>query len=71
MAATYPKSGPLTKEEQSPGSKRVKQVLLSNGQAADIGAAPPSRVYTNDYSKNPPRASEDITTAWLGNPLRR
>lgn len=68
---TYPKSGPATKEEQSAGTKRVKVTMLENGQAADIGKAPTSRVYTNDYSKVPPRDSEDITSAWLGNPLRR
>ena len=71
MSATYPKSGPRSQKEQSPGSKRLKVELLANGQAADIGDAPPSRVYTNDYSKKPPRDTDDTVTPWLGNPLRR
>lgn len=69
--ATYPKNGPVTKQEQSPGSKQLKSQMLANGQAADIGPAPPARVYTNDYSKVPPRDSADVASAWLGNPLRR
>lgn len=70
MSATYPKSGPTTQEEQSAGSKRVKVELLRIGQAADIGKVPPSRVYTGDYSKQPPRDTDDIATPFLGNPLR-
>lgn len=69
MSATYPKDGSSTKESQSSGSKVVKTQMLANGQAADIGPAPTSRVYTRDYAKVKEQAP-DTVSEFLGNPLR-
>lgn len=72
MAATYPKSGQLTKEEQTAGSKSLKCEHLASGQAADLGVAPPMRVYSRDYSKTDPDKDQlgDTLSPFLGNPLR-
>lgn len=69
MAATYPKSGQQTQEEQTAGTKVLKAEHLQSGQAADLGVAPPARVYSRDYSKVAP-ATDDTLTQFLGNPLR-
>ena len=71
MAATYPKNGQLTQEEQSPGTKGLKCEHLRPGQAADIGVAPPARVYSRDYSKTDPDGDQydDTVSSFLGNPL--
>lgn len=68
---TYPKNGHHTQEEQSPGSKLLKHEHLRLGQAADIGEAPPARVYSRDYSKKDPDADQqdDTLSPFLGNPL--
>lgn len=67
---THPKKGGATQEEQTTGTKVVKAECLTPGQAADIGKAPPSRVYTKDYSKVPEQGDKDDVTRVLGNPLR-
>ena len=55
----------------SPGAKTIKSVeLLRMGQAADIGKAPPSRIYTKDYSKVQEKDDSDTVSPYLGNPLR-
>lgn len=71
MAATYPKNGQLTQEEQTAGSKVLKSELLRLGQAADLGEAPPARVYSRDYSKHDPDGDQydDTLSNFLGNPL--
>lgn len=69
MAATYPKNGQLTQEEQTAGTKGLKCEHLQNGQAADLGVAPPARVYSRDYSKVAP-ATDDTLSPFLGDPLR-
>lgn len=71
MSATYPKDGCCTKESQSAGSKVVKSQHLAPGQAADIGPAPTSRVYSRDYSKQDPDGDQrdDTLSPFLGNPL--
>jgi hypothetical protein len=68
---TYPKDGHHTKEEQSPGSKLLQHEHLRPGQAADIGVAPPVRVYSRDYSKTDPDGDQkdDTLSPFLGNPL--
>lgn len=70
MSATYPKDGTCTKMAQAPGSKTIKCAILANGQAADIGPAPTSRVYTSDYSKVKEQGDSDIVSEFLGNPMR-
>ena len=66
----YPKDGCETREEQSPGSKCLKDEHLRLGQASDINKAPPSRIYTRDYSKTRPEADDvDTVSPYLGNPL--
>lgn len=72
MAATHPKDGQLTKEEQTAGSKVLKSEILRLGQAADLGPAPPDRVYSRDYSKKDPDGDQhdDTLSQYLGNPLR-
>lgn len=68
---SYPKNGCCTQEEQSTGTKVIKQEMLSNGQAADIGTVPPSRVYTKDYCKvEVVEDDPDTVSPFLGNPLR-
>jgi len=68
---TYPKRGQESQQEQSPGSKLIKDEMLRLGQAATIGEAPTSRVYSRDYSKRDPDADQDKDTLseFLGNPL--
>lgn len=70
-AVTHPKNGQLTQEEQSPGSKSLKCEHLRLGQAADIGEAPPARVFSRDYSKKDPDGDQgkDTLSEFLGNPL--
>lgn len=70
--ATYPKDDCCTKMAQTSGSKTVKCVYLQPGQAADIGPAPTSRVYSRDYSKQDPDSDQggDTLSEFLGNPLR-
>lgn len=72
MSATYPKAGHCTKEEQTTGTKVLKSQELRNGQAADIGVAPPDRVYSRDYSKVDPDGDQhdDTLSPFVGNPLR-
>lgn len=66
MSGSAPPDRPLTK-----GAKTIKSVELNSmGQAADISKAPPSRVYTRDYSKVQERDDKDTVTEYLGNPLR-
>lgn len=48
---TYPKSGQLTQEEQTAGTKQVKSEMLRAGQAATVGEITTDRVYSRDYSK--------------------
>lgn len=56
---------------QSKGTKVIKESLNSYS-AADISKAPPSRVYTRDYSKSGRAPGDiDLITAVLGNPLGR
>lgn len=70
MAATYPKNGHCTKEEQTAGSKALKCEHLSPGQAADVGPASPMRIYTRDYGKVRDPDQSDSVSSFLGNPLR-
>lgn len=66
----YPKDGAQSREEQSHGSKQLKEELLTLGQASDIGDAPPVRVYTRDYKKTQRDADDrDTVSPYLGNPL--
>ena len=67
----FPKSGQLTKEEQSGGTKVLRSEMLRLGQAADIGPAPVARVFSRDYSKIDPDHDQDDDTLspYLGNPL--
>lgn len=53
------------------GNKQVKCVELPamNG-TADIGKAPPTRIYTKDYSKVQEKDDSDNVSPFLGNPLR-
>lgn len=70
LKPSYNKDGPYTKEKQSPGTKQVDCEYLQLGQASDVGTAPPSRVYTRDYSKTRPEADDsDTVSPFLGNPL--
>lgn len=71
MDTLYPKSGPLTKQGQSGGTKQVKAQLLGRGQPSDIGFCPPSRVYTQDYRvpDADDATNKDIVSPFLGNPL--
>lgn len=62
---------PGTRLPQSSGSKLVKETYQQYG-APDIGKAPPSRIYTRDYSKVGREPDDvDLVTAALGNPLGR
>lgn len=70
MAATYPKDGTCTKMDEASGSKTIKCQMLANGQAADIGPAPTSRVYTRDYGKVKDPTDSDTLSEFLGNPMR-
>lgn len=72
MSATYPKNGNCTQEEQTSGTKVLKAQELRPGEAADIGPAPPARVYSRDYSKKDPDGdqNDDTLSPFLGNPLR-
>jgi hypothetical protein len=66
----YPKDGCESQQEQSWGSKVVKDEHLRLGQASDIGTAPPVRVYTRDYKKTKPEADDqDTVSPFIGNPL--
>lgn len=65
MSGGEPPDRPLTA-----GNKQVKCVYTPRGTPADIGKAPPSRIYTKDYSKVQEKDSSDNVTAYLGNPLR-
>lgn len=71
--ATYPKNGQLTQEEQTAGTKAIQCDHLAPGQAADLGPAPPTRVYSRDYSKKDPDGDQgdDTLSTFLGNPLGR
>jgi len=69
----YPKSGPSTQLGLVPGAKQIKMEMLRIGQAADIGKATSSRLYTRDYSKIdevPDTDDIDLVGPALGNPLR-
>lgn len=60
---------PGTRLPQSAGSKLVKEDY-SRYSAPDINKAPPSRVYTRDYSKIGRAPGDvDLVTVALGNPL--
>ena len=69
----FPKQGAQSKEEQSPGSKVIREENLRLGQAADLGPghAPPARVLSRDYSKKDPDGDQhdDTLSPFLGNPL--
>lgn len=71
-ADRFPKAGQLTQEEQSGGTKVLRSEMLRLGQAADVGPAPPARVYSRDYSKKDPDHDQydDTLSPYLGNPLR-
>lgn len=58
-----------TQRVQSAGSKQVK-VVETRFAAPDINKAPPSRIYTGDYTKVG-RATGDVDrlTSVIGNPL--
>jgi len=66
------KPGAHTAQAQSEGSKQLKiEHLSSISTPADIGKAPPSRIYTRDYSKvGPEKGDDDLVGPVLGNPLR-
>jgi hypothetical protein len=70
-ADRFPKQGQLSKQELSPGAKTLKDEHLRIGQAADVGPAPPSRVYSRDYSKRDVDGDQhdDTLSVYLGNPL--
>lgn len=60
---------PGTRLPQSDGSKLVKEVYVAYS-APDINKAPPSRVYTRDYSKiGRAPGDTDLISGVLGNPL--
>lgn len=62
---------PGTRLTQSTGTKLVKEDY-NPYSAADIGKAPPSRVYTRDYTKvGRAKGDVDLVTVALGNPLGR
>ena len=67
---SFPKKGGGTKLSD-PNSKTIKDQCLMLGETSDIGTAPPSRIYTRDYSKSgrSPGDKDSITEA-LGNPLK-
>lgn len=66
MTGGEPPDRPLTA-----GAKTIKCVELpSMGTPADICKAPPTRIYTKDYSKVQEKGDSDNVTAYLGNPLR-
>lgn len=71
MSATYPKSGKFTQEEQTAGSKRIKDEDLRLGQAATVGTITTDRVYSRDYSKIDVDNDQhdDTLSPFLGNPL--
>lgn len=65
------KPGAHTAQAQSEGSKQIKiEHLSSISTPADIGKAPPSRIYTRDYSKAQNTEKDDLVGPVLGNPLR-
>lgn len=52
------------------GCKCIKDQSLQFGQASDLSTAPPSRIYTRDYSKvGRAPGDKDLITEALGNPL--
>lgn len=67
----YLKDGQGTHLDHTAGTKQVKEEMLSLGQTSDIGEAPPSRVYSRDYSKRDPDGDQrdDTLSVFLGNPL--
>ena len=57
---------------QTPGTKQVKQQFLNMRDPAEIGFAPPSRLYSQDYRypmDTVDSSGQDIVTQFLGNPL--
>ena len=69
----YSKKGQDSKVKQSSGSKTVDEQKLDihRGEAASIFDAPTSRVFTNDYQKKGRSPDDkDVTSPYLGNPLR-
>lgn len=71
MSKTYPKAGKFTQEEQTAGSKRIKNEDLRLGQAATVGTITTDRIYSRDYSKIDVDADQhdDTLSPFLGNPL--
>ncbi len=74
---TFPKDddlSPDTRLPQAEGTKQIKEqfLLFDRGNVADIGPAPPSRVYNRDYSKTGrDKGDVDLITGALGrNPFR-
>lgn len=67
-ADKFPKLGNESKEELSAGAKTIRSEMLRLGQAADIGPAPPARVYSDNYSKKPADQADELSP-FLGNPL--
>lgn len=66
------KTGAETKLPLAEGDKQVKVESLdfTRGEAADIGSAPTSRVYTRDYSKvGRSKGDTDLVRPATGNPL--
>ena len=66
----FSKNGQDSKLKLVSGAKPLKENKLQIGQPADISVAPPSRVYTRDYSKVGRSLDDrDEVSAVLGNPL--
>jgi hypothetical protein len=73
VGRSYPKKGQDSKMAQSAHSKTIDEQKLDihRGEAASIFKAPTSRVFTNDYQKvGRSPDDKDVTTPYLGNPLR-
>ena len=70
-ASRVPKNSEgVTKLPLAAGDKQIEEQHLRIGQAADVGPAPTSRVYTRDYSKSKRSPGDvDLVTEALGNPL--
>ena len=62
-----PKKGQETRVKQSNGSKQEKDQMLMDGESANVGPAPSSRIFTRDYSKvGRSKGDTDSVTAALG-----
>jgi hypothetical protein len=67
-----PKDGQESSLKRTPGSKCLDHENLSmTATASKVGPAPPSRIYTRDYSKKGRDPDQtDLITSVLGNPFR-